>query len=253
MLSLLLPGGAGSQQAKPGSISGHVLACNNGVIPGAQVKLAGQAAEKLVQAVTDDLGRFRMTGLRSGIYALEISAPGFETLKRAGIEVVAGSDLTLDVTLQLRTAGSAAMVVRDLPTVWRTVDAVAFLRIQESLGARPLRTEGQCVTVAVGHRASVLEVFRRYRGEPRESPVTFLQLSAGAWRGSDATVTGAETPLKPGEELVAFLTWNDSERVFQGSILLPVRDGQVRSLHIEELQQGMRLTALLEKLRAMME
>jgi hypothetical protein len=253
ILWLVLPAGAGSQQSKPGMISGHVLACNNGVIPGARLLLAGTALDQPVNAATDELGRFRLPGLRAGSYSLEIVVPGFQNWKRTGIEVTAGSELAFDIVLQLAEAVREISGMEDLPTLWRNVDAVVYLRIQASLGARLLRTEGHCVTVCTEHKVSVLEVFRRYRGEPREFTMTFLQRSAGTWRGEEGTTAGRETPCKPGEEFVAFLTWNDASHAFMDTILVPVRDGQVRHAFIEELQKSMALEAFLKILRAMME
>jgi hypothetical protein len=253
ILWLFLPGGAGSQQSKPGSISGHVLACNNGVIPGARVLLAGTAGYQPLKAVTDELGRFRVPGLRTGLYSLEIVVPGYQNWKRAGIEVTAGSELAFDIVLQLAEAGRGLDGMEDLPTLWRNVDAVVYFRIQEALGARLVNTDGHCVTVCTEHKVSVLEVFRRYRGEPREFTMSFLQRSAGTWRGEEETNTGREIPCKPGEEFVAFLTWNDAGHALMDTILIPVRDGQVRHRSIEELQKSMALEVFLKILRAMME
>ena len=253
MLWLVLPKGAGSQQSKPGTISGHVLACNNGVIPGARVLLAGTDMSQPVKAVTDELGCFRIQDLRAGSYSLEITVPGFQNWKRTGIEVTASSELTFDIVLQLAETGREISGMEDLPTLWRNVDAVVYFRIQASLGARLLHTEGHCVTVCTEHKVSVLEVFRRYRGEPQEFTANFLQRSAGTWRGEEGTTAGRETPCKPGEEFVAFLTWNDAGHALMDTILVPVRDGQVRHPSIEELQKSMALEAFLKILRAMME
>jgi hypothetical protein len=253
ILWLFLPGSAGAQLSKPGTISGHVLACNNGVIPGAQVLLAGTALGQPIKAVTDELGRFRTQGLQPGIYSLEIAVPGFQDWKRTGIEVSPGGDTALEIVLQLAESGNGITGIVDLPTLWRSVDAVVYFRIQESLGARPLPTDGHCVTICTEHKVAVLEVFRRYRGEPREFTMTYLQRSAGAWRGEDGTVAGKNIPCKPGEEFVAFLTWNAAGQAFMDTILVPVRDGQVRYASIEELQKSMALEAFLRILRAMME
>jgi hypothetical protein len=252
-LLLILAVSAGSQQTKSGAISGHVLACNDGAIAGAEVMLAGQALDQPIKAVTDATGRYRIAGLPPGVYALEISRPLFQIQQRSGIEITSGSELTLDITLQVVWIGGGGRIIEDLAATWRSVDAVVYLRIQKSSGVRPLRMEGQCVSVATEWRAAVLEVFRRYRGEPREFTMTFLQLAAGTWRSDTGTITGPGMPLKPGDEIIAFLRWNGSLGSFQDRILVPVREGQARSPYIEELQKGLKLEALLEKLRAMME
>jgi len=253
ILGLVLTGGTGLPQSKPSTISGHVLACNDGMIPGARVLLGGGQAGSPVKAVTDELGRFRFQGLRAGLYSLEVDVPGFQDWKRTGINLAAGSELIFDIVLQLAETGRDITVKEDLPTIWRSVDAVVFLRIQESLGARLLRTDGHCVTVCTEHKVAVLEVFRRYRSEPREFTMNFLQRSAGVRRGEEGTIAGRETPGKPGQEFVAFLTWNDAGHALMDAFLIPVRDGQVQHPSIEELQKSMTLEAFLKILRAMME
>jgi len=250
---LVLPEGPGLPQSKPGMVGGHVLACNNGVIPGARVLLAGKPTDVPISVITDEMGRFGFPDLSAGTYSLEIVAPGFQVWKRTGIEVGVGANLALDVVLQLAEPDRSAARPEALPDLWRSVDAVVFLRIQESLGARLLRTEGQCTMVCTEHRAAVLEVFRRYRGEPREFTMNLLQKSAGTWRGEKVTVAGRKIPGKPGEEFVAFLTWSDAGHALMDTILVPVRDGQVRHPSIEELQKSMPLEAFLKMLRAMME
>jgi len=139
--------------------------------------------------------------------------------------------------------------VFDLPTLWRNVDAVAFLRIQETASSAP----GQSGTIRTEYKASVLEVFRRFFGGPKTASMSFLQLSTCTWQIETTTFTALETPYRPGQECVAFLRWNDSEGLFQSVISLPVRDGQVKSPGIEEIQAGMKIEAFLAKLRAMLE
>lgn len=140
----------------------------------------------------------------------------------------------------------------DLPTLWRSVDAVVYLRIQETSGVRMRPTNGKSEAVGIEHKASVLEVFRRYWGTPNTATLSFLQLPDNAWN-MEAAETAHEATYRPGEQLVAFLRWNASEQVFQEYLVVPIRDGQVKSPHIDEIASGMKLESFLIKLRAMME
>ncbi len=131
----------------------------------------------------------------------------------------------------------------DLPTLWRSVDAVVFLRIQKTLGTRAQTLDGR-EYLWIEYRATVHEVFRRFRGKP-QSGVDLLQ------------PRDAATPTDPGyvpyQEFVAFLRWNDAEQMFEPYIMIPVREGQVKSPRIQVLESGMTLEAFLKILRAMME
>ena len=131
----------------------------------------------------------------------------------------------------------------DLPSLWRSVDAVVFLRIQKALGTRTQTRDGWEYQFTE-HRALVHEVFRRFRGEPRTS-VDLLQRRDAA---------AAEDPCyKPDREFVAFLRWNDQEQMFESYLMIPVAEGQVKSPRIQILESGMKLETFLKILRAMME
>ena len=149
--------------------------------------------------------------------------------------------------------GAGPGPVFDLPTLWRNVDAVVFLRIQEAEGSATGQAVGKSEAIRIEYKASVLEVFRRFFGGPKTAGISFLQLSTCTWQIETTTFTALETPYRPGQECVAFLRWNDSEGLFQSVISLPVRDGQVKSPGIEEIQAGMKIEAFLAKLRAMLE
>ena len=140
----------------------------------------------------------------------------------------------------------------DLPTLWRSVDAVAYVRIQKTLEARLRQTGTGSEGLYLEVQAVKLEAFRRFFGNP-QSTFGFLQAASdplfpGAGSGADT-----DAPCKQGEEYIAFLRWNDIEHLFQAHLLVPVREGQVRSPHIEEIRAGMKLEAFLTKLRAMQE
>jgi hypothetical protein len=140
----------------------------------------------------------------------------------------------------------------DLPTLWRSVDAVAYVRIQKTLDTRIRRTGSDSEGLYLEVQAVNLEAFRRFFGTP-QSMFGFLQaapdsLDHGAGPGAES-----DAPCKQGEEYIAFLRWNDMEHLFQAHLVVPVRQGQVRSSHIEEIQAGMKLEAFLTKLRSMQE
>ena len=136
-------------------------------------------------------------------------------------------------------AAGPSTQVEELPALWRSVDAVVHLQIQTRLGARS--GSGETNAAFQEYEAKVFEVFRRYFAGPKRT-LTLLE-----------TATGSDPVCKPGEEFVAFLRWDESERAFQSVVMVPVRDGQVKSPRIQGIESGMKLQAFLAQLRAMME
>ena len=141
----------------------------------------------------------------------------------------------------------------DLPTLWRSVDAVAYLRIRQTSDFRPRYPESGFSHAGEEHEASVFEVFRRYRGTPAGASLKFLRVPEVAEMPAGGTPERTNSLLHPGEECIAFLHWNDAEDMFEALLVLPVRNGQVRSFCIDEIFSPMKTEIFLIKLRSMKE
>lgn len=145
---------------------------------------------------------------------------------------------------QAAVPGAGCAADCDLPTLWRSVDAVVFLRIQRTLGTRARNLDGREV-LWIESRALAHEVFRWLPGKPQSS-LDLLQLRDGT--------TPMEAPGgAPDKEFVAFLRWSDEAQMFESYLMVPVRDGQVKSPRITVIESGMKLEAFLILLRTMME
>ena len=104
-------------QENTGSIQGTVKDTAGAAIPGAKVTASSPTLVRPLDATTDKEGIYRFPKLPAGIYAITVSQNGFKTAKNEGINVVLGSELTLDVALS---AGSVSESV----TVSATADAI---------------------------------------------------------------------------------------------------------------------------------
>ncbi len=131
----------------------------------------------------------------------------------------------------------------DLPSLWRNVDAVVFLRIQEAVRTLTRTLDGR-ESSWTEYRAAAHEVFRRFRGQPR----TIVQLL----QPGDHQIPPISPPV-PGREYIAFLRWNDAEQAFEPVIMIAVTNASVQSSLIRGLESGMNLESFLKVLRAMME
>ena len=96
-LGFMLIAAAGQTQSlSSGTIAGVVKDASGGVLPGVTVEAASPALiEKVRTAVTDAQGRFNIVNLRPGTYVVTFSLPGFNSVKREGIQLTAGFSLFL--------------------------------------------------------------------------------------------------------------------------------------------------------------
>jgi hypothetical protein len=245
---LLAPEWWGEHQAETASIRGIISDCSGGAIPGAVVSISRTSDQKTAQMKSDAAGHYLFQGLPAGNYTLEVRTSAmFVDSRRADLLLKPGADLVVDAALgvdprRVKAGAIVSTLDYDLAALWRSVDAVLHLRIQKSANTRTRAVEG-CECIYLEHQASVLEVFRRYRGAPPKNLVVLQGAETGL----------VDAPYAPGYEYFAFLRWNESEQAFQTHIMVPVLEGQVKSHSIREIESGMKLEAFLIKLRAMME
>ncbi|PYQ83729.1 MAG: hypothetical protein DMG03_12560 [Acidobacteria bacterium] len=97
--ALLLPATAAFAQTS--AIAGVVRDTTGGVMPGVTVEASSPALiEKTRVAVTDGDGQYKIIDLRPGTYTVTFTLPGFNTVKRDGIELT--NDFTAAVNVELR-------------------------------------------------------------------------------------------------------------------------------------------------------
>lgn len=89
--TILNPSVAAGQAASTASIAGSVTDSTGAVLPGVTVEAASPALiEGVRAAVTDGQGAYRIVALPPGTYSVTFSLPGFQTLRREGIELSTG-------------------------------------------------------------------------------------------------------------------------------------------------------------------
>ncbi len=89
-LAVFFPVSAAAQ-GETGTIAGTVKDATGGVLPGMTVEAASPALiEKVRTVTTDGDGRYQIVNLRPGTYTVTFELPGFNTVRREGIELSAG-------------------------------------------------------------------------------------------------------------------------------------------------------------------
>src|SRR4051812_21238353 len=98
----LLPSAVGAQSGTTGAITGVVGDATGAVLPGVTVEASSPALiERVRTATTDDRGRYFIGELRPGTYSVTFTLPGFNTVRREGLELSTGFTATVSVDLRV--------------------------------------------------------------------------------------------------------------------------------------------------------
>jgi hypothetical protein len=100
-IALLVVASATVASAQTSAIAGTVKDTSGAVLPGVTVEVSSPALiEKTRTSVTDGSGHFQIDALRPGTYSVTFSLPGFNTVKRDGIELT--SDFTATISSEMK-------------------------------------------------------------------------------------------------------------------------------------------------------
>ncbi len=126
LLCGLMAGMVFSQVGLTGNIRGTaVLSSDNSPVPGVTVTIKSPALvlnERV--SVTNDNGFFHFHSLPPGLYEVTFAMDGMNTVVRKGVKVSANVNVTLDVSMQLKTVEESVEVAGQVPTVDRQSTAV---------------------------------------------------------------------------------------------------------------------------------
>ena len=100
------------------AITGVVKDSSGGVLPGVNVEAASDALIEKVKAVTTDgSGVYRIIDLRPGTYIVTFTLPGFQTVRRDGIQLAAEFTATVNTELRVGELSEAVTVTGEAPLV----------------------------------------------------------------------------------------------------------------------------------------
>lgn len=109
-------------------IEGTVADATGKVLPGASVTVETPSGNPIQKLVTDDQGRFVTPALPVGTYSLEVSATGFGAVVHPGVQVAAGANTHVAITLNVAqlnqsvTVESSVSIAADLAPVQTPLD-----------------------------------------------------------------------------------------------------------------------------------
>ncbi len=133
---------AAAQDLDNVTISGRVFDQNGAVIPGSTLMavLVKTGVTRLTK--TDDTGRYRLSQLEPGVYALRVSADGFAAQEKQDLNTIAGQNVKLDITLKPREAVADPVVVtiNNAPAVDTTRSVVGGTLVTDEVESLPIAT-----------------------------------------------------------------------------------------------------------------
>jgi outer membrane receptor protein involved in Fe transport len=106
-----------AQSTTTGAIGGVVQNPNKEVVPGATVKVRSMDTNKEDSATTDDTGRFKVSNLQPGKYAVTIDASGFTQLTQENVVVEVGRETPLEVGLSIGAVTGTVDVTAEAPVI----------------------------------------------------------------------------------------------------------------------------------------
>ena len=125
---VLLFTGAAFAQTGAGSLIGRVSDVSGAVLPGITITASSEQMIGERQVFSDENGNYRVIGLPPGSYTLMAELPGFATYRREEILVRAGTNLTVNIEMQVGAVTETISVTAETPMVetTSTVSAVAI-------------------------------------------------------------------------------------------------------------------------------
>src|SRR2546421_2248130 len=88
-------------QGEVGSVTGTITDPQGGTVAGADVTMTDMATKTPRTTTTNDSGRYHFASVPAGLYDITVSRSGFKVFKAAAQKVSVGSQLTLDVALEV--------------------------------------------------------------------------------------------------------------------------------------------------------
>ena len=154
VLVLLLP--AAFAQETTAGLLGTVKDQSGAVVPNATVELTGPLGNQ--KTTTDSTGQFTFSKLPVGTYTITVTASGFSTYKRTGIDLSTGRLPSIDINLKLGAQQETVEVSGEAPIVDVTQSKVATSVSREILDSIPKgRSFQSVIPFAPGARQEPLQ------------------------------------------------------------------------------------------------
>ena len=139
-------------QTDTGRIEGIVTDSQGGAVPGATVVVTNVKTGIETVVVSDEEGRYVVTGVRAGEYSLKVSLDGFQTAETSSVVITVNQVARFDYTLQPAGVSEAVQVVAQSPILERVTSSLGTVIDEQQVEELPLngRNFTQLATLTPG-------------------------------------------------------------------------------------------------------
>jgi hypothetical protein len=107
----------GGGASSTGTIQGRVTDAQGAVLPGVTVTATSPSALGVQTTVSSETGNYRFPAIPPGTYSVTYELPGFNTVKREGIQISLGFTANVNVELALATVQETVTVTGESPII----------------------------------------------------------------------------------------------------------------------------------------
>lgn len=178
-----------------GAISGTVKDESGGVLPGATVTVTNTDSKVAVRAVTNERGFYQVRYLNSGVYSVEASLDGFQSVIKADNEVRVGDTLTIDLVLPLGRTTEVLTISASTPWLDTTSTAIGQVIDRQQIKELPLADGTAYMLTRL--TPGVAESSDLHFARPMDNANLGGFITNGAKGGNDFTIDGAPNTVSP--------------------------------------------------------
>src|SRR5882757_7808682 len=129
-------------QVEAGRFVGHITDVQGAGVPHALVKATNVGTNIVQTAITDSSGDFVITPVSAGVYSLNVTAAGFQTINASNIEVQVGQIVREDLALKVGEATTTIEVYTDTPLLSTDTATLGTVVTNQQLTDLPLNGRG---------------------------------------------------------------------------------------------------------------
>jgi hypothetical protein len=186
-------------QSTRGELAGNITDPTGAVVPAAKIVATGIDTGVKSETISTSVGVYRFNELAIGRYSIAVTAPGFATATRTGVEVTINSTTVLNITLKAGAVTENVSVDASAPTIESESSDLSGTITQQQIEELPL-----AVASGVGGLRSP-EAFSflvpgttgpgtgggESKGGLNNNGVFFMKLSGGQSYGAEVLLDGA--------------------------------------------------------------